>query len=154
VPGGMAGFELAVEDECGEGEFLGRQTEVGAKEDFGRPAPGERHQPHPFFEVAAAGQQVDGFFYEGLRVQRDQVGLVLVDALVVGRVERPGFLRRQSEVGKALARAHLSGAQDEVVRVDLADSVAVLGEIEFDGGRGEPLFESADLGLADTAEFL
>jgi hypothetical protein len=84
-------------------------------------------------------------------IQRDQVGLVLVDALVVGRVERAGFLRRQSEVGKALARAHLSGAQDEVVRVDLADSVAVLGEIEFDGGWGEPLFESADLGLADTA---
>ena len=48
-------------------------------------APGERHQAHPFFEVAAAGQQVEGFFYEGLRVQRDQVGLVLVDALVVGR---------------------------------------------------------------------
>jgi len=45
-------------------------------------------------------------------------------------------------------------AQDEVVRVDLADRVAVLGEIEFDGGRGEPLFESADLGLAETAEFL
>ena len=45
-------------------------------------------------------------------------------------------------------------AQDEVVRVDLADRVAVLGEIEFDGSRGEPLFESADLGLADTAEFL
>ena len=87
-------------------------------------------------------------------IQRDQVGLVLVDALVVSRVERPGFLRRQSEVGKALAGTHLSGAQDEVVRVDLADRVAVLGEIEFDGGRGEPLFESADLGLADTAEFL
>jgi hypothetical protein len=32
-------------------------------------------------------------------------------------------------VGKTLAGAHLSGAQDEVVRVDLADSVAVLGEI-------------------------
>ena len=52
-----------------------------------------------------------------------------------------------------MAGAHLSGAQDEVVRVDLADSVAVLGEIEFDGGRGESLFESADLGLPDTAEF-
>jgi len=33
-------------------------------------------------------------------------------------------------------------------------ALAVLEEIEFDGGRGEPLFESADLGLADTAEFL
>ena len=37
--GGVAGFELAIEDEGGEGEFLGRQTEAGAKEDFGRPAP-------------------------------------------------------------------------------------------------------------------
>ena len=37
--GGVAGFELAVEDQGGEGEFLGRQTEAGAKEDFGRPAP-------------------------------------------------------------------------------------------------------------------
>jgi len=88
---------------AGEGEFRFWQTEAGAKEDFGRPAPGESHQAHAFFEVAAAGQRVEGFFYEGLRVQRDQVGLVLVDALVVGRVERPGFLRRQSEVGKALA---------------------------------------------------
>jgi hypothetical protein len=32
--------------------------------------PGERHQAYPFFEVAAAGQEVEGFFYEGLRVQR------------------------------------------------------------------------------------
>src|SRR6516165_4834133 len=36
--GGVAGFELAVEDECEEGEFPGRQTEAGAKEDLGRPA--------------------------------------------------------------------------------------------------------------------
>ena len=32
--GGVAGFELAVEDQGGEGEFLGRQTELGAKEEF------------------------------------------------------------------------------------------------------------------------
>src|SRR6516225_91303 len=96
--GSVAGFELAIEDEGGEGEFFGRQAEAGAKEDFGRPAPGERHQAHPLFEVAVAGQQVESFLDEGFWVQRDQVGLVLVDALVVGRVERPGFLRRQSEV--------------------------------------------------------
>jgi hypothetical protein len=69
----MAGFELAIEDQGGEGEFPGRQAEAGAEEDLGRPAPDERHQAHAFFEVAAAGQQVEGFFYEGLRVQRDQV---------------------------------------------------------------------------------
>jgi hypothetical protein len=34
----MAGFELAIEDEGGEGEFLWRQIEGGAEEDFGRPA--------------------------------------------------------------------------------------------------------------------
>src|SRR5262249_6435362 len=39
--GGMACFELALEDEGGEGELLGRQTKLGAKEDLGRPAPGE-----------------------------------------------------------------------------------------------------------------
>ena len=80
--------------------------------------------------------------------------MVLVDALVVGRVERPSFLWRQSEVGKALARAHLSGSQDEVVWVELAYRVAILGEVKFNGSRGESLFESADLGLADSAEFL
>ena len=32
--GSMACFELALEDEGGEGEFLGRQTELGAKEEF------------------------------------------------------------------------------------------------------------------------
>jgi len=69
-----------------------------------------------------------------------------VDALVVSGIERSSFFWRKSEVGKTLAGAHLSGAQDELVRVDLADSVAVLGEIEFDGSRREPGFESAELG--------
>ena len=36
--GGMAGFKLAIEDQGGKGEFPGRQTEAGAKEDLGRPA--------------------------------------------------------------------------------------------------------------------
>ena len=45
--GGVAGFELAVEDECEEGEFPGRQTEAGAKEDFGR-RPVRAMRPMPF----------------------------------------------------------------------------------------------------------
>jgi hypothetical protein len=73
--GGVACFELAVENEGGEGEFLGRQAEADAKEDFGRPAPVESHQAHPFFEVAAAGQEVEGFLDEGLPVERDQAGI-------------------------------------------------------------------------------
>jgi hypothetical protein len=77
-----------------------------------------------------------------------------VDALVVSGIEGSGFLWVESQIGKALARAHLSWAQDEVVRVDLADRVAVLGEIEFDRGRGVMGFEPADLGVADAVQFL
>ena len=139
---------------AGKGSFFFGEAERGAKEDLGRPAPGQCHEAHAFFQIAVAGQEVESFLDEGLPIQRDQVGLVLVDALVVSGIERSSFFWRKSEVGKTLAGAHLSGAQDEVVRVDLADSVAVLGEIEFDGSRREPGFESAELGLADSVEFL
>ena len=54
----------------------------------------------------------ESFFDEGLWIQGDQVGLVLVDALVVSGIERSSFFCRKSEVGKTLAGAHLSGAQD------------------------------------------
>jgi len=50
--GSLTGFELAVEDEGGIGEFFRRETEGGAKEDLGRPAPGQGHETHAFFEVA------------------------------------------------------------------------------------------------------
>jgi hypothetical protein len=78
--GGLPCFELAIEDEGGEGEFLGRQAEIGAKEDLSRPTPGERHQAHAFFEAAVAGQEVESFFYEGLRVVVwvSSVGLAVV----------------------------------------------------------------------------
>ena len=46
-----------------------------------------------------------------------------MDLLVVSGIDSAGFLRGKSEVGKTLAGAHLSGAQDQVVRVDLADRV-------------------------------
>ena len=72
---------------------------------------------------------------EGLRIQRDEVGLVLVDALVVSRIDRAGFFWIESGVGETLAGAYLSGAQDQVVRVDLADRVPMFGEVKFDGGR-------------------
>ena len=65
-----------------------------------------------------------------------------------------GFLWIESEVGETLAGAHLSGAQDQVVRVDLADRVPIFGEVKFNGSRGVLGFESADLGLADAAQFL
>jgi len=41
-----------------------------------------------------------------------------------------------------------------MVGVACADGVAVLGEVELDGGQGVTGFEPADLGLADPAQFL
>jgi len=63
---------------------------------------------------------------DGLWLERDQAGLVPVDALVVSGIDSAGFLRWKRKVSEALAGAHLSGAQDQVVGVDLADGVAVL----------------------------
>ena len=40
----MACFELAIEDEGGEREFLFWEAERGAKEDLGRPVPGQSHE--------------------------------------------------------------------------------------------------------------
>ena len=58
--GSLLGFELAIKDDGGIGEFLSWQAE-GAKENLGRPAPGQSHQAHAFFEVAIAGQQRQSF---------------------------------------------------------------------------------------------
>jgi hypothetical protein len=53
------------------------------------------------------------------------------------------------EIAEALAGAHFSRAQDQMVGVDLADGVAVPGEV-----RGVAGFKPADLGLTDAAQFL
>jgi hypothetical protein len=102
-------------------EFLSWQAELGAKEYLGLPAPGQGHEGHAFLQVAVAGQQRERCLDEGLRIQRDEVGLVLVDALVVSGIDRAGFFWIESEVGETLTGAHLSGARDQVVWVDLAD---------------------------------
>jgi hypothetical protein len=65
--GSLAGFELAVEEEGGIGKFFSREAEGGAKEDLGRPAPGESHDAHAFLEVAVAGQQFESRLDESLR---------------------------------------------------------------------------------------
>jgi hypothetical protein len=108
--GSVAGFELATEDEGWEGEFLFWEAERGAKEDLGRPAPGQGHEGHAFFQIAVAGQQRECCLDEGLRIQGNQVGLVLVDALVVSGIDSAGFLWIESEVGKTLAGASFWGA--------------------------------------------
>jgi len=81
--GSLTGFELAIEDDGGIGEFLSWEAELCAKEDLGWPAPGESHESHAFFEIAVAGQEGESFLDEGLRIERDEVGLVAVNALVV-----------------------------------------------------------------------
>ena len=43
--GSMAGFELAIEDNGGKGEFLFWEAELGAKEDLGRPVRAMRPMP-------------------------------------------------------------------------------------------------------------
>jgi len=57
-----------------------------------KPAPGESHEAQAFFQVAVAGQERQSFLDKGLWIERDEVGLVPVDALVVGRIKVRGFL--------------------------------------------------------------
>ena len=152
--GSLAGFELAVKEEGGIGEFLSGEAEGGAKEDLGRPAPGQGHEAHAFLEIAVAGQEFESGLDEGLRIEWDKVGLVAVDALVVGGVERAGFFGFEGEIAEALTGAHFSWAQDQVIGVHGADRVAVLGEGELDGGQGVPGFEGADFGQAESVKFL
>jgi hypothetical protein len=112
---------LAVKEEGGIGEFFSREAEGGAKEDLGRPAPGEGHEAHAFLEVAVAGQEFESGLDEGLRIERNEIGLVVVNALVVSGVERAGFFWIEREITEALAGAHLSWAQDQVIGVYGAD---------------------------------
>lgn len=107
------------------------QAELGAKENLGRPASCEAHA---FFEVAVAGGEFERFFDESLRSERDQVGLIAVDALVVSGVERAGFFWIECEIAEALTGAHFPWAQDQMIGLDGADRFAVLGEGELDGG--------------------
>ena len=69
----------------------------GAKEDLGRPASGEGHDCHAQSGVAPGFQQLCGGGDEGLRVEGDQIGLLLVDLLVVGAFELVCFLRGERE---------------------------------------------------------
>jgi hypothetical protein len=63
--GSLAGFELAVEEEGGIGEFFPREAEGGAKEDLGSPAAGEGHEAQAFLEVAVAGEEFESGLDEG-----------------------------------------------------------------------------------------
>jgi hypothetical protein len=104
-------------------------------------------QAHAFLEVAVAGQEFESRLDESLRIERDEIGLVAVDALVVSGVEGAGFFWFEREIAEALAGTHFPRAQDQVIGVHGADRGAVFGEGELDGGQGVPGFEGADFGF-------
>jgi hypothetical protein len=112
------------------------------------------HDAHAFLEVAVAGQEFKSRLDEGFWIERDEIGLVAVDALVVSGVERAGFFRFEGKIAEALTGTHFPWAQDQVIWVHGADRVAVLGEGELDGGQGITGFEGADFGQADSVKFL
>jgi hypothetical protein len=84
VPGACRVFQLAIEEEGGIRECFSREAEGGAKEDLGRPAAGEGREAHALLEVAVAGQEFKSRLDEGFRIERDEIGLVAVDALGAG----------------------------------------------------------------------
>jgi hypothetical protein len=63
---------------AGKGSFLGGKLKLALKKISAGRRPVRAIQAHPFFEVSGRWPG------ESLRIQWDQVGLVLVDALVVG----------------------------------------------------------------------
>jgi hypothetical protein len=81
----VPGFELAIEDNGGRGEFLFGKAELGAKENLGGPAPGQSHKGPCLFQVAAAGQEGESFLDEVLRNEWNKVVFVPAYALAVGR---------------------------------------------------------------------
>ena len=90
--GCLAGFELAVKEEGGKGSFCRGRLKEALKKISGWPAPGQGHEAHAFLEVAVASEEFESGLDEGFWIERDEIGLVLVDALVVSGVERAGFL--------------------------------------------------------------
>jgi hypothetical protein len=92
VPGACRVFHLAVEEEGGIGESFSREAEGGAKEGSRQASrPVRAIQAHAFLEVTVAGEEFESGLDEGLRTEGDEIGLVAVDALVVGGVEGAGF---------------------------------------------------------------
>ena len=138
---------MAVEEEGGIGELFsrGRLKEALKKISAGL-RPVRAIQAHAFLEVAVAGQEFESLLDEGFWIERNEIGLVAVNALVVSGVERAGFFWIEREIAEALTGTHFPWAQDQVIGVHGADRVAVLGEGELDGGQGVTGFEGADFG--------
>ena len=103
------GFKLAAEDYSREREFDGSGGKRGAKEDFGRPAAGDGHEPHAQGNEALGSQELFGRRDEFFGVQGNQIGLIFMDLGLVSGVNGPSFLRGERQVAEALAGAVFAG---------------------------------------------
>jgi hypothetical protein len=64
VPGALRVLSWPSKMTAWKESFFFWEAELGAKEEFGWPAPGESHEAHALFEVAVAGQQRQNFLDE------------------------------------------------------------------------------------------
>jgi hypothetical protein len=100
--GRTSGFELATEDEVGDGGAVERQGEIPGEKDLGRPVPSEQHGADADVEVAFAGQGFDGGLDSGLDVQGHELALLFVDFGLVSGVNLLGFSPGEGQVIEAL----------------------------------------------------
>ena len=66
VPGAWRVLSWPSKRRAGDRGVFPREAEGGAKEDLGRPAPGQGHEAHAFLEVAVAGEEFESRLDEGL----------------------------------------------------------------------------------------
>ena len=116
MPGAWRVLSWPSKVRVGKRELLFWQAELCAEEDFGRPASGECHERHAEGGVTLRLEKVSGGGDEGLRVEGDQIGLVLVDLFLVGGVDSRCFLRGERQVAEALVGAVSASRQNRVIR--------------------------------------
>jgi hypothetical protein len=81
---------------------LSGRVNLALKKISARPAAGEGHERHAQSGEALGAQEVSGCGDEGLRIEGDQIGLLLVDPGLIGAFELVCFLRCESQVAEAL----------------------------------------------------
>ena len=173
------GFKLAAEDYSREREFDGSGGKRGAKEDFGRPAAGDGHEPHAQGNEALANQEPrmpsttrsnslsaraifagsqatcaapTAVAMNSLGSRGNQIGLIFMDLGLVSGVNGPSFLRGERQVAEALAGAVFAGAQGRVLGIDRAQGAAVAGKVEFNGCQGVRGAQAVNFALAEALQ--
>jgi hypothetical protein len=85
--GSLTGFELAIEDGGRIGECFPRELNLALKKISAGLRPVRAMRVNASFQVAVDGEEFESFFDESLRIERDEIGLVVVNTLVVGGVQ-------------------------------------------------------------------